>query len=45
MNGSPVEVRLPKRANDGAMARALWEASEKLTGVTCEFGAPLRRGA
>jgi NAD(P)-dependent dehydrogenase (short-subunit alcohol dehydrogenase family) len=45
MNGSPVEVRLPKRANDVAMARVLWEASEKLTGVTYELGAPLRRSA
>jgi NAD(P)-dependent dehydrogenase (short-subunit alcohol dehydrogenase family) len=39
MNGPPVEVRLPKRANDRAMARALWEVSEKLTGVVYEFGA------
>ena len=42
MNGPPVEVRLPKRAKDPVTARALWEAAE-LTGVTCEFGARLRR--
>jgi hypothetical protein len=41
MNGPPVEVRLPRRANDVATARALWEASERFTGVTYEFGAPL----
>jgi NAD(P)-dependent dehydrogenase (short-subunit alcohol dehydrogenase family) len=45
MNGAPVEVRLPKRAKDVALARALWEASEKLTGVTYDFGAPLRQSA
>jgi len=37
MNGSPVEVRLPKRANDVAVARALWDASERLTGVRFEL--------
>jgi NAD(P)-dependent dehydrogenase (short-subunit alcohol dehydrogenase family) len=42
MNGPPVEVRLPKRAKDVATARALWEALERLTGVTYDFGAPLR---
>jgi NAD(P)-dependent dehydrogenase (short-subunit alcohol dehydrogenase family) len=45
MNGPPVEVRLPKRAKDPTLARGLWEASEKLTGVAYEFGAPLRRSA
>jgi hypothetical protein len=42
MNGPPVEVRLPKRAKDVATARALWQALERLTGVTYDFGAPLR---
>jgi NAD(P)-dependent dehydrogenase (short-subunit alcohol dehydrogenase family) len=42
MNGPPVEVRLPKRANDGATARVLWEALERLTGITYDFGAPRR---
>jgi NAD(P)-dependent dehydrogenase (short-subunit alcohol dehydrogenase family) len=45
MNGSPIEVRLPRRAKDAATARALWEVAEKLTGVPYEFGAPLRRSA
>jgi hypothetical protein len=45
MNGPPVEVRLPRRANDAATARALWEASEKFTGIIYELGAPLRRSA
>jgi hypothetical protein len=45
MNGAPVEVRLPRRAKDPAMARALWETAEKLTGVTFEFGAALRQSA
>jgi NAD(P)-dependent dehydrogenase (short-subunit alcohol dehydrogenase family) len=33
MQGPPVEVRLPKRARDTAMAAALWQRSEQLTGV------------
>jgi NAD(P)-dependent dehydrogenase (short-subunit alcohol dehydrogenase family) len=33
MSGPPVEVKLPKRARDEAAARALWQASETLTGV------------
>ncbi|MCU1279360.1 MAG: putative oxidoreductase/Short-chain dehydrogenase [bacterium] len=33
MRGAPVEVRLPRRAHDEATNRALWDASEKLTGV------------
>ncbi|APR78458.1 Putative oxidoreductase/Short-chain dehydrogenase [Minicystis rosea] len=45
MNGPPVEVRLPRRARDEATARALWEASERLTGVRFDLSEPARRTA
>jgi len=45
MQGSPVEVSLPKRAKDASLARSLWDASEKLTGVHYELDAPVARSA
>jgi NAD(P)-dependent dehydrogenase (short-subunit alcohol dehydrogenase family) len=42
MNGPATRVRMPKRANDVAMAQALWKASERLTGVTFDFAADTR---
>jgi NAD(P)-dependent dehydrogenase (short-subunit alcohol dehydrogenase family) len=40
MQGPPVEVRQPGRAHDEAVARALWDESETLTGVRYAFDAP-----
>ncbi len=34
MNGAPMRVRMPKRADAAQSALALWRASERLTGVT-----------
>ncbi len=45
MNGSPTEVKLPKRAHDEASARALWEKSEELTSVRYDFSATPRASA
>jgi hypothetical protein len=42
MNGPATRVRMPKRANDVAMAQALWKASERLTGVTFDLAAGTR---
>ena len=39
MRGHPILVRATKRANDAADARRLWEISERLTGITYDFGA------
>jgi hypothetical protein len=38
MHGSPVQVRTPAAANDAPLARALWEAFERLSGVRFEIG-------
>ena len=45
MQGPPVQVGLPRRAHDTGLARALWEASEKRTGVRYEIDALLRKSA
>jgi len=45
LNGSPTRVRPPRRAEDAETARALWEASEKLTGVHFPVGAGAEVGA
>ncbi|OJH34154.1 oxidoreductase [Cystobacter ferrugineus] len=45
LNGPPKEVPLPKRANDVSTARALWDVSEKLTGVRFDFSSSERRSA
>jgi NAD(P)-dependent dehydrogenase (short-subunit alcohol dehydrogenase family) len=45
MNGAPMRVRLPKRANDLAMARALWNASETLTRVRFAEGVDVQASA
>ena len=39
MRGHPILVRATKRANDATAARRLWEISERLTGITYDFGA------
>jgi hypothetical protein len=39
MRGAPVEVPLPKRARDAEIGRALWLASERLTGVEYDLDA------
>lgn len=38
LNGPPAPARIPKRAQDEAVAARLWEVSEKLAGVTFDFG-------
>lgn len=47
LNGPPAPARIPRRAQDGAVAARLWEESEKRTGVTFDFevasGAATRR--
>jgi hypothetical protein len=45
MSGSPMRVRLPKRANDLTIARALWKASEILTGVSFDLGLDIQATA
>jgi NAD(P)-dependent dehydrogenase (short-subunit alcohol dehydrogenase family) len=45
MNGPATRVRMPKRANDLTMAHALWNASEKLTGVSFELDPDIRATA
>jgi len=45
MQGPPREVRPPARALDPTIARALWAASERLTGVRYELDEPIRRTA
>jgi NAD(P)-dependent dehydrogenase (short-subunit alcohol dehydrogenase family) len=46
MNGAPMRVRMPKRADDLRSAYALWQASERLTGVAfnLESSEPAARG-
>jgi NAD(P)-dependent dehydrogenase (short-subunit alcohol dehydrogenase family) len=41
MAGPPAVARLPRRARDAGLARALWERSEELTGVAFGLGAPV----
>jgi NAD(P)-dependent dehydrogenase (short-subunit alcohol dehydrogenase family) len=45
MQGPPVEVRLPKRAHNVEVARRLWDASERLTGVTFDVDAAVTKSA
>jgi hypothetical protein len=45
MNGPATRVRMPKRANDVALAHALWTASEKLTGVIFDLAPDIRATA
>ena len=45
MNGPATRVRTPKRANNVAMAHALWKASEQLTGVTFDLAPDIRATA
>ncbi|MGD0678626.1 MAG: oxidoreductase [Polyangiaceae bacterium] len=45
MQGSPVEVRLPKRALNLESARNLWDASERLTGVRYELDSTVSQSA
>jgi hypothetical protein len=37
MKGDPVLVKSNKASHDHGDAKKLWEASEKLTGITYEF--------
>jgi hypothetical protein len=37
MKGPPVRARISQRARDAAVAKRLWEESERLTGVTFAF--------
>ena len=39
LNGPPVRVTVPARANDSATAARLWDESERLTGVRFDFAA------
>lgn len=41
MRGYPVKVKSNELSQDQAIAKKLWEASEKLTGVKFEFNRPL----
>jgi NAD(P)-dependent dehydrogenase (short-subunit alcohol dehydrogenase family) len=45
LSGPPVPAKVPARARDEAVAAQLWEASEKLTGVSFALGAPAARQA
>jgi hypothetical protein len=45
MNGPPVPAGISKRAKDTAVAKRLWEESEKLTGVTFAFTPRLSKAA
>ena len=45
MNGPPAAARIPKRAQDEAVAARLWETSEKLTGVAYPLAPAARRRA
>jgi NAD(P)-dependent dehydrogenase (short-subunit alcohol dehydrogenase family) len=42
LNGPPVEARIPRRARDEALAAKLFDASEKLTGVSFPGAIPMR---
>jgi NAD(P)-dependent dehydrogenase (short-subunit alcohol dehydrogenase family) len=44
MRGAPIAVSLPRSARDPAVGRALWDASEALTGVRFDL-APSRRAS
>jgi NAD(P)-dependent dehydrogenase (short-subunit alcohol dehydrogenase family) len=39
LSGAPRVVRMPRRAHDAALARQLWEDSERATGVRFDLGA------
>ncbi len=41
MRGYPVKVKSNELSQDQAIAKKLWEVSEKLTGVKFEFNRPL----
>jgi NAD(P)-dependent dehydrogenase (short-subunit alcohol dehydrogenase family) len=45
MNGPPVQARISGRANDTAVARRLWDESERLTGVGFRFAARISEAA
>ena len=45
MIGPPVQVKVPRSGRDAALARALWERSEEMTGVRFAFGEAARASA